>query len=371
MSNDNKGRKSNQRMKPFLVYQYLLKESDENNAVSATKIVEYLHDLGLEAERRSIYKDIEEINKILWLLENEADIFEVEELIENDDFEDEKIIQYDSHQKGFYIRYRNYDVSDIRLISECIYSSRYISQSEADRLVKIMKDFVSQKQAETIRTDALVTDRIRTLNKNSLNNVSVIYDAMSTMLDGLKHEPEKISFQYLKYDIEHLGELTERRRGEKYIVSPYKLIINDGNYYLLAFDDYSQDIRTYRIDRMKNIRRLNIPRDGIDTFKKLDLKTYTQRVFSMFSGEEVRIKLRFVNSLLDVAIERFGTKDAVYQKYDDKHFTVLTKVEISDQFFGWICGFRNKVKILDPEPVVINFKEYLAKITGLYTKTTE
>lgn len=365
MADNTKGRKSNQRMKPFLVYQYLLRESDENNVAKTSKIVEYLHDLGIDAERRSIYKDIDEINKILWLLENEGDIFDVEELIDNDDFEDEKFIVYDEHQKGFYIARRN-DVSDIRLIAECIYSSRYISQTEADRLVTIMKDFVSIKQAATIRTDALVTNRIRTLNKNTLNNISLIYDAISTKLYGEKHEPEKITFKYLKYDIEHLGNLAERRGGERYSVSPYKLIINDGNYYLLAFDDYSQDIRTYRVDRMKDIRLTNIPREGKEAFDQINLESYTQRVFNMYGGDEERIKLRFVNSLLDVAIEKFGTKDVVYQKYDDYHFSVTAKVEVSDQFFGWLCGLGKKVKILDPSSVANQYKNYIDCVLQLY-----
>lgn len=205
-----------------------------------------LAELGIDAERRSIYRDIEEINKALWLLENEdddADIFAAEEAIETDENDSEKFIVYDRHLKGFRVVRRKYELSDIRLMAECIYASRYISQSEAERLVDIIKGFVSEEQSREIRTDALVTARQRTLNKSTLRNVSTIYDAMSKMIEGEKHVPEKISFQYLKYTIDDLEKQTERRKGAKYIVSPYKLIINDGNYYLLAFDDNSQQIR--------------------------------------------------------------------------------------------------------------------------------
>lgn len=57
-----------------------------------------LAELGIDAERRSIYRDIEEINKALWLLENEdddADIFAAEEAIETDENDSEKFIVYD------------------------------------------------------------------------------------------------------------------------------------------------------------------------------------------------------------------------------------------------------------------------------------
>ena len=58
------GRQANQKMKPYLVFQYLMRQSDESHVVHAHEIVSYLEeDCGTTAERRSIYRDIEEINK--------------------------------------------------------------------------------------------------------------------------------------------------------------------------------------------------------------------------------------------------------------------------------------------------------------------
>lgn len=218
-ANPSHGRKANQKMKPYLVMEYLMRNTDENHAAPADAIVEYLRDdLGIDAERRSIYRDIEEINKALWLLENENNdvtIFDAEEAVEDDENDAEKFIVYDKHLKGFRVIRRKYELSDIRLMAECIYASRYISQSEAERLVDIIKGFVSEEQSREIRTDALVTARQRTLNKSTLRNVSTIYDAMSKMIEGEKHIPEKISFQYLKYTIDNLEKQTERRKGAK------------------------------------------------------------------------------------------------------------------------------------------------------------
>lgn len=368
-ANPQHGRKANQKMKPYLVMEYLMRHTDENHAESADNIAAYLQELGIDAERRSIYRDIEEINKALWLLENANDdvtIFDAEEAIEDDENDAEKFIVYDKHLKGFRVVRRKYELSDIRLMAECIYASRYISQSEAERLVDIIKGFVSEEQSREIRTDALVTARQRTLNKSTLRNVSTIYDAMSKMIEGEKHIPEKISFQYLKYTIDDLEKQTERRKGAKYIVSPYKLIINDGNYYLLAFDENSQQIRTYRVDRMKAINRLGTPREGAEAFAAIDMKTYTQRTFSMFGGERERVSIRFVSSLLDTAVERFGRYNVSYSRSDDHHFNVSADVEISDQFFGWLCGFGTKAKLFSPNSVVEQYKEYLQKILSRY-----
>lgn len=367
MPDKTKGRKNNQKMKPYLVYQYLLHNSDENHAVSAPEIVEHLLSIGIDAERRGIYKDIEEINKAIWILENDVTIEEVEEMIDNDEFDDsEKTIVYDSHAKGFYVHHFNYDAFDIRLISECIYSSKYISQDEAERLIDIMKGFISDEQADEIRTDALVTDRVRTLNKSVINNVSTIYDAMSKKISGEKHIPEKISFQYMKYDFKNLNQQVERIAGITYVVSPFKLIINDGNYYLIGYNDYNKAIRTYRVDRMKNLRRIGEPREGEEEFKKIELSTYTQRTFSMFHGEKEHVILQADISLLDTIVERFGRRNVSYSKSTDNLFKVSIDIEVSDQFYGWICGLGTKIKILAPESIKKDFRGYLQKINKMY-----
>ena len=68
-----KGRRGDQKMKPYLVYDYLMRNSDENHVVSANEICGYLEEMGISAERRSIYKDIEEINKAILLIDAAAE----------------------------------------------------------------------------------------------------------------------------------------------------------------------------------------------------------------------------------------------------------------------------------------------------------
>lgn len=361
------GKKPNQKLKPYLVLQYLLKHSDENNVIKADTIVAHLIDnCGIYAERRSIYRDIEEINKAMLIVEEGIDVQEAEERIAED--EEEKLVVYDKHKKGFYVRQRHYDFNDIRLLAECIYSAKFMAQSTADRLVNVVCEFVSEAQAQKIKHDALLTDRVKTSNRTVLNNISTLNEAMARELDGEPHTPEKISFKYLKYSIKDMTKQVERRKGQRYTVSPFKLLINDGNYYLLAFDDYAQDMRTYRVDRMTDVRYEGDPRDGEEVFKKIDLKTYTQRVFSMFGGKQQRVEIRFINPLLDTVVERFGTdkSTAQYTQIDDTHFSVTTTVELSDQFYGWVLGFGKKAKILWPEIVVEDFKGYVDKIREMY-----
>lgn len=367
---EGRGRKGDQKMKPFLVYEYLTRYSDASHIVSASEIVGYLQECGISAERRSIYKDIEEINKALLLTTRDVygipiaeTIEEAEELLLD---EQNLTIIYDEHRKGYYVRKRHYKPDDIRLLAECVYSAKFIDQKRAKRLTHVVCDLVSEHQAESIKRDTFLADRVKTENTELYETVSKINAAMSRTRGKKTHIPEKIKFKYLKYTIQSGVRRAERRRGEWYIVSPYKLLISDGYYYLIGFDDKMKKMVHYRVDRIKDVELIGESRDADEEFKELNFEAYLQENFSMYHGEKEHVTLRAVNVLLDTFVDRFGTRGAIYAKDGDNHFTIRTTVTVSDQFFGWLCGLGNKVKILAPSDTETKFKEYLVKIQSLY-----
>ena len=70
------GKQANQRLKTYVVLQYLLKYSDESHPKSAYDIIGYLETCGISAERRSIYKDIEDIiSQLLQLVRPQNSIY--------------------------------------------------------------------------------------------------------------------------------------------------------------------------------------------------------------------------------------------------------------------------------------------------------
>ena len=97
------------------------------------------------------------------------------------------------------------------------------------------------------------------------------------------------------------------------------------------------------------------------------MKQYTRRVFNMYGGEPHRVVLQFTNDLINAVYDRFGKAgDILYRVEDDRHFVVTVEVETSPQFYGWLCCFGNKAKIIQPKTVKDEFLDYLSKITYLY-----
>ena len=365
-----RGRKNDQKMKPYLVYHYLMRRSDANHVVTASEIVGYLQECGIDAERRSIYKDIEEINKAILLTTSDRygqlkaeTIEEAEKLLQD---EKEKTIIYDEHRKGFYVRKRHYKVDDIRFLAECVRTAKFIDEKRSKRLINVVCDLTSEHYAEELQNDAYLLDRNKTDNLAVYELVSKINAAMSKRRNKKPHTPEKIKFKYLSYTIQNGLRRTERRKGEWYVVSPYQLIISDGNYYLMGYDDKMHKMVNYRVDRIADLELTGEPRSGEEAYKELNIESYLQEHFGMYQGEREHIRIRALNMLLDTFVDRFGTRNAIYAKDDDKHFTVVVSVAVSNQFFGWLLGLGKKVQIVSPPQVREQFVTYLNDIKEMY-----
>lgn len=359
-----KGKRHHQKIKPYVVLQYLLQNTDEEHTASAVDIVSYLALHGIDAERRSVCDDIKEINRIAIMLEEDCSIEDAAAILKEEG-DDRKLVVYDPHKKGFYVAGREF--SEFQILAECIYASKFVSKRQADHLVEVVCGFVSKHQGEKIKKDIPVLDRARTNNMSVIANYGIISEAISDCINGEPHKPEKIQFKYLKYEMGALEKQVERRRGDWYEISPYQLLINEGNYYLMAVNAKGK-LTTYRLDRMRNVKRTGKPREGKEAFEKVNLKTYPRRVFNMYGGQEQQVLIRFINPLLDVMVERFGTGNGVlYTRVDDTHLAVRTYVEVSDQFFGWLLGFGRRVKLMESTGTAVeDFKAYLDKVRGMY-----
>ena len=363
---DNRGRKADQKMKPFLILAFLWKYSDENHVLSARDIASLLFDFDIEAERRSIYRDIKEINRIMLPLEGDYRLWEAEELMENDDTGEYKTIVYDPHRKGYYLQRRPFEFTDIQILAQCICSAKFVSEDQTERLFKSLFKFISEQQAEELWETTLLFEEEKTNKPGVFYNIPAINDAMSLSLNGCPHVPEKIEFDYSEYVIDEMHHRAVLRNTARKTVSPYKFLVSDGNIFLLGFDDSQNKMQTYRIDCISRVTPTGKPRDGQSVYEKLNLREYVRSGFQTQGNSRRHVSILFDNSCLDEVIRRFGTKEAQYTSAEALHFIADADVEINDTFFNWILGFGKDAKILKPEWAAEAFLKHVDKIKNIY-----
>lgn len=138
--------------------------------------------------------------------------------------------------------------------------------------------------------------------------------------------------------------------------------MGNGCYYLIAYqDEKAPPVRHYRVDRMAGVLVLDEPRRGKEFFRTFDLPAYLRKHFNMFGGTEYRVTLRCTADLEPVMRERFG-REPVFCPEDAEHFHFDVPICVSQQFFGWVCGFGGKVEVTAPAAVRAQLHEMLQSL---------
>ena len=204
-----------------------------------------------------------------------------------------------------------------------------------------------------LNRQSFVAGRIRSMNDSVVKDADNLHIAIQTN--------RKVRFKYFHYDREKKKWYSHN--NEAYVVSPFGLLWNDGNYYLYAYD--GEKFRHFRVDRMEHITVYPEPREGAEAFKRVDLNHYQAEVFHMFTGEELTVKLRCADHLADVILERFG-KDTMLIPDGEKYFTVSVPVQISKPFYAWLSSFGADMKVLFPQKVVDEMRAFISDLQEMY-----
>ena len=326
-------RSSFQKLKILYIMDYLLKRSDENHPVTVAQLIGELESHGISAERKSIYDDLESLR------EYGLDILQTGS----------------GKNSGYYVASREFELPELKLLVDSVQSSKFITYKKTLSLIKKIESLTSVYDAQLLRRQLYVKNRIKTMNESIYYNVDELHRGIA--------ENRKIRFHYFEYTVRK--ERRFRRDGAWYVLSPYALSWDDENYYLVGFDSEAGIIKHFRVDKMADIEITEEPRDGEEIYAALDMGVYARKTFGMFTGEETSVRLRFEKDLVGAVIDRLG-RDVMLVPDGEDHFTVRTNVIVSPQFFAWVLGFGNKAKILGPESVVRKLREHLNQVTALY-----
>ena len=324
---------TNQKYKLIYIIKYLVENTDDNHKVTMPQILAYLEANEITAERKSIYDDIDAIQEL------------------GIDVQKEKV----GRNFYYYVVDRDFEMAELKLLVDAIQSSKFITEKKSQELIKKLGTLVSVHEAKQLKRQVYVAGRAKAINENIFYNVDAIHNAIE--------ENKKVRFQYFQWNTKKEMEL--RKNGDWYEVSPWALMWEDENYYLVAFDRIAGKMKHYRVDKMLKMSCIDSDREGREIFEKSNVSEYTKKNFGMFAGEEETVKLEVHNGLVGVILDRFGT-DTMIIPADEEHFRVNVRVSVSNQFFGWVFGLGDGIKILGPENVKMKMKEEIEKIQKFY-----
>ena len=319
----------NQKLKLLYLMRLFLERTDEAHPVTVPELIAALGQYGISAERKSLY----------------------------DDFEALRHFGLDIVQNGgkYYVGSRDFELPELKLLVDIVQSSKFITEKKTLSLIKKLEGLASVHDARRLQREVYVRNRVKSMNESVYYNVDEI--------SGAIQQDRAIRFRYFEYTPRK--ERRFRRDGRFYEASPYALLCDDENYYLLAWDNAAKQMKHYRVDKMASISPKRTARQGKEAFQALDMSAYGKSVFGMFGGAAQQVRIRFADHLAGAVIDRFG-KEVVLAVEDETHFIATLPVVVSPQFFGWVVGFGAEAEVLSPPDVRQELYDYLQKTASLY-----
>lgn len=323
---------SHQKLKIMYLMKILLEKTDEEHTITVPEMISELSKLGISAERKSVYDDIEYLK-----------LFGID------------ICSRKSKTTDYFVASRDFELPELKLLVDSIQSSKFITHKKSLELISKIEKLTSSHNAKKLHRQVFVSNRVKTLNERIYYNVDRIHEAI------LKNR--KITFKY--FDIDVNKKQVYRKNGDLYIENPIALTWDDEKYYLITFKEKYNDYVHFRVDKMDSIELSEEERALPE--KNFDLSEYAKTMFSMFGGEETEVSIRFHNDLVGAIFDRFGT-DVRIIKLDENHFITTIKVAISPHFLSWIISFGSRAKIVSPDWVQEKLYELILDAQKQYEK---
>lgn len=323
-------KQANQKLKLLYLKEYLERETDEQHPTTVKRIIDYLSSLGISCERKTVYADIEELQKYGM-----------------------DIIVNRGKNSGYFVGERNFEPIELRLLIDAVSTSRFLTPAKTTELKNKLLAFSCTHEREWLDSPLNDSDSMKSPNEQ-------IFHIMDT-LHRSAVRGSIITFKYWKYSAKKTK--LYKKDGGLYRVSAYLLTFNDGNYYLIGKDMDEDRLKTFRADKMEQVKEVGISTD--DRPKDSVISGFIKSQFSIYDGETENVTLVFNENLMSVMMDKFGTDVPVLTK-GDGIASLTVSVKTSMWFYSWLVGLGKDVKIAAPEKVREEYVRYLQEIISDY-----
>lgn len=319
------------KLRPLYLLQILKERTDEDNYLTTSQLCNILkQNYGMETHRTTIKNDIDVLQRAGFTVDERR-----------------------STQNQYRYIDREFDVAELKTIIDAIASSKFITEEKSEALIKKITTLAGSNKARNLKRNVVVDGRGKIENKQIFYIIDTINEAIN--------QHKKISFQKIEYNVKK--ERVLHHGGEIYSFSPYSLVWDGDNYYVVGYSDKYKSIGSHRVDRIAQNPDI-LEESAAPQPVGFDVAKYIKTTFRMYNAPRVEVELLCDNSVMDAIIDRFGPNVHTYAG-DLQNFRVIEEVAIGNVFFNWIFGFEGKVRIKGPESVKEQYRQMVLRAAEL------
>jgi predicted DNA-binding transcriptional regulator YafY len=312
----------------------VLKKTDEEHPLTIGEIIGKLRLYGLEAERKSISRDIQALNDSGYSVLSAG------------------------KREGYYLAEREFDDYELVMIFAAIARAKFITEKDSRIIQKKLKS-IAPPGMEKLLSDMVADGAVKTDNAGAKYAIDKITHAI--------RDDKKLCFQYFEYGEDAKKRL--RRNGHIYTVSPFYLAWVKEELYLIANPDSHAYLTHFKVAMLTKVDISDEQRKSRDEITELagrfDLNKYVRESIDMYSGEAVTVTARCHNSILTEVINRFG-ESAISHTTDGNWRLITIRAADNEGLYRWAMQYGDRVEVISPESAREAIKQKLAAALEIY-----
>ena len=321
----------NKKASIILILKVLEEYSDEDHFLTQQDIINKVDEVyGIELERKSIAFSI-------YLLQE---------------------IGYDinkSPRGGYALLTRTFDNSEIRFITDALFSMNSLSKKQATSLAKKVNSCLSKYQRKEFNYIYKSGDFKTYENKELFYTLELIEEA--------KRKGKRISFQYLSFD--ENGKPYTKMDGFRYIVSPYYSVNSNSRYFLMCnYREKYRPIQLFRIDYMVNPKIEEEwpikPIESLEGMKDFNIYTYLKHTVYLLEGDVILASFKIEDdNAIQFVVDWFGNNARIYKRNGNQYATITGN---ENALFYWYMQYSESFTVLAPRSLVQRVREEAERI---------
>ena len=318
------------KIKLLKLYELLRKETDEDKPLSKSEICKRLNEQGMPCHVRTIERDVEALKQ----------------------FGFEIISFKKDHERFYYVPEREFSIPELKILIDAVQAASFITEKKTVDLIDKIAALGGSYRADLLKRNMVKFNTRKHRNERILYTVDRIEDAIGSK--------KQISFHYfhLNEKKEPIYQCLDDGRKKKYEVEPIALIMNEDNYYLMAYSSrHPGRTANYRLDRMDQVEIIEDSTFSDEALEKISgVAKFTEQAFKMYAGDLEDVVVQFDKTLIGPVLDKFG-EDISIRPVNETTCSANLHVQISPTFYGWIFQFGEKMKLISPEKVVHEYKK--------------
>lgn len=280
----------------------------------------------------------------------QRDLATIKYVLQEHDFTESEI-GYDPNLKSYFLS-KNSSITkkDVLILSKILLENRAFNKNELNDLIHNLLNLLSPKDQKEVKT---------IINSEQLN-----YEGLSDSKDRIPMiwTISEAIFKEQMLDIEYSSTSNKKTH---HILFPVSLFYDAHYFYLVAHSQQYKDYRTFRIDRIKELRPSSHPCPDISYGRKYRDGDVRNLKVDAFEGKKIRFIFSFIGNP-EIVYDQFPR---AIQKSTDENSSVF---EVSTQntpgLKRWILARGTEIEVKSPPSLVNEVKQILQDTLNKYNK---